>query len=69
MFRLPQNVVNGMGWTLCATAFFLEFGSMSLAGWACWLVVAAVPPLVYASLAVAPPITITEVLYEAEHTP
>jgi hypothetical protein len=35
------------GWTLCATAFFVEFGSMSLVSWATFMVAGAVPPLVF----------------------
>jgi hypothetical protein len=51
---------------MCVSAFFLEFGSQTPAGWALWLVAALVPPVVYLSLAGGPPATIAEVLYRTE---
>jgi hypothetical protein len=61
-----NNWIGGLGWALCALATFLSLGSMSLVGWACLVVVGLVPPLVFAALAGGPPITVAEVLYNAE---
>jgi len=66
VFQSQRNLMGALGWTLCVAAFFLEFGSMSLVGWATFMVVGAVPAMVYALLAGDPPITIAEVLYNAE---
>ena len=52
---------------MCAAAFFFEFGSMSLVGWATFMVVGAVPALMFVLLAGDPPITIAEVLFNAEN--
>ena len=51
---------------MCAAAFFVEFGSLSLVGWATFMVVGAAPPMMYVLLAGGPSITIAEVLYNAE---
>ena len=61
-----QNLIAGLGWSLLISAFFLEFGSMSLVGVTLWVVMAVVPPLVFAALSGEPPATIAEVLYNAE---
>jgi len=47
VFLSQRNFVGMFGWTLCATAFFVEFGSMSLVSWATFMVAGAVPPLVF----------------------
>jgi hypothetical protein len=60
------NLISTLAWSLCVSAFFLEFGSRSSAGWMLWLVVAFVPPLVFAALSGGPPITIAEVLARTE---
>lgn len=67
MFHLHRNLVGGIGWSLCAMAFFAEFGSRSPAGWAMLAVVSVMPPLVYTSLAGGPPATVAQVLYDAEN--
>jgi hypothetical protein len=67
LFQSGRNFAGAVGWTLCATAFFLEFGSMSLVGWATFMVVGAVPALMFVLLAGGPPITIAEVLFNAEN--
>ena len=46
MFLLQRNVVGVVGWTLCVTAFFVEFGSMSLVSWATFMAAGTVPALV-----------------------
>lgn len=67
MLQSERNLVGAVGWTLCAAAFFIEFGSMSLVGWATFMVVGALPPLMFVRLAGDPPITIAEVLFNAEN--
>ena len=47
MFLSQRDFVGIVGWTLCATAFFIEFGSMSLVSWAIFVVAGAVPPLLF----------------------
>lgn len=46
MFLSQRNFAGVVGWTLCVTAFFVEFGSMSLVSWAIFVAAGAVPPLV-----------------------
>ena len=55
-----------VGWTLCAAAFFVEFGSLTLVGWAIFMVVGAVPPLMFMLLAGGPPITIAAGFFNPE---
>ena len=65
--RNPKdNWIGGLGWVLCTLAVFLSLGTMSVVGWACLVVVGVIPPIVYIALAGGPPITIAEVLYNAE---
>lgn len=66
MFQSQRNLMGAVGWMLCTAAFFAEFGSRSLVGWAAFTVVGAVPSIVFLLLAGDPPITIAEVLYNAE---
>jgi hypothetical protein len=66
MTRSQRITLAGVGWVLCATALFLSLGTRSLAGWSILAVAGFVPPLVYAALSGGPPITIAEVLYNAE---
>jgi hypothetical protein len=61
------NLVTTVAWSMCVSAFFLEFGSQTPAGWTLWLVAALVPPLVYSALSGDPPVTIAEVLYRTEN--
>jgi hypothetical protein len=67
VFQLQRNFVGVVGWTLCTTAFFVEFGSMSLVSWATFMVAGVVPPLLFMRLAGGPPITIAEVLFNVEN--
>jgi hypothetical protein len=67
VFQSQRNFVGVVGWTLCTTAFFVEFGSMSLVSWATFMVAGALPPLLVMRFAGGPPITIAEVLYNAEN--
>ena len=46
MFLSQRNFAGVVGWTLCVTAFFVEFGSMSLVSWATFMAAAMVPALV-----------------------
>ena len=46
MFLSQRNFAGVVGWTLCVTAFFVEFGSMSLVSWATFMTAAVVPALV-----------------------
>lgn len=46
MFLSQRNFAGVFGWTLCATAFFVEFGSMSLVSWATFMAAGVVPALV-----------------------
>ena len=57
--------LGGVAWTVGALALFILVGSTSLAAWAL-LAVSLTPPMVYAALSGGPPITIAEVLYNAE---
>jgi hypothetical protein len=66
VFQSQRDLMGAVGWTLCAGAFFAEFGSMSLVGWATFVVVGVVPSIVFVLLAGDPPITIAEVLFNAE---
>lgn len=61
------NLLTTISWSMCISAFFLEFGRQTPAGWTLWLVAALVPPLVYSSLSGGPPVTIAEVLYHTEN--
>jgi hypothetical protein len=54
VFLLQRNVVGVVGWTLCVTAFFIEFGSMSILSWAIFVVAGSVPPLMFMRLAQDP---------------
>jgi hypothetical protein len=60
------NLVAALAWSLCVSAFFLEFGYRSPAVWTLWLVVALVPPLVFVALSGGPPDTIAQVLHHTE---
>ena len=51
MFLSQRNFAGVVGWTLCVTAFFVEFGSLTLVGWTIFMVVGAVPPLMFVLLA------------------
>jgi len=51
VFLSQRDFVGIVGWTLCATAFFIEFGSMSLLSWAAFAVAGALPPLMFIRLA------------------
>jgi len=51
VFQSDRNLSGAVGWTLCAAAFFLEFGSLTLVGWTIFMVVGAVPPLMFVLLA------------------
>ena len=46
MFLSQRNFAGVVGWTLCVTAFFVEFGSMSLVSWAAFMAAAVVPSVV-----------------------
>ena len=61
------NLATTVGWSMCISAFFLEFGWQTPGGWALCLVFALVPPLVYSALTGDPPVTIAEVLYRTEN--
>jgi hypothetical protein len=67
VFQSQRNLMGAVGWTLCAGAFFTEFGSPSLVGWTAFVVVGAAPAIVFVLLAGDPPITIAEVLFNAEN--
>jgi len=62
-----SNLLAIVSWSMCISAFFLEFGFQTPAGWALWLVAALGPPLVFSALSGGPRVTIAEVLYRTEN--
>jgi hypothetical protein len=57
----------GVAWLLGASVLFVWLGTPSLVGWALLAVSALVPPVVYAALSGEPPLTIAEVMRNAEN--
>ena len=66
MTRMQRIALVGVAWLVGASALFVWLGTPSLVGWAILGVSALVPPVVYAALSGGPPITIAEVLRDAE---
>jgi len=66
MTQSQRTTLAGLGWILCAAALFVSLGSPSLLGWAVFAVAGIVPPLVFGALAGGPPLTVAEILRNAE---
>jgi hypothetical protein len=66
MTRMQRVALIGAAWMLGASVLFAWLGTVSPVGWAILAVSTLMPPVVYAALSGDPPITIAEVLRNAE---
>jgi hypothetical protein len=66
MTRMQRIALVGVASMLVASGLVVSLGPASLVGWAILAVSALAPPVVYAALSGGPPITIAEVLRNAE---